>query len=113
MNFLNKPTPDAATTTLPATVEQTAMTAIPAVIAADGPRAAERFFTFFTDNIRNKNTRAAYYRNACRFFVWCAARGARPAGRPELPRLGLHRRTGPESRGPVGQAAPRDHPDAL
>ena len=34
--------------------------AVPAVIAADGPKAAERFFTFFTDNIRNKNTRAAY-----------------------------------------------------
>ena len=73
MNFLTKPTSDAATTTLPATVERT--TAVPAVIAADGPKAAERFFTFFTDNIRNKNTRAAYYRNACRFFVWCEARG--------------------------------------
>ena len=35
-------------------------TAIPAVIAGEGPQAAERFFTFFTDNIRNKNTRAAY-----------------------------------------------------
>jgi len=75
MNFLNKPTSDATTTTLPATVERTATTAIPAVIAADGPKAAERFFTFFTDNIRNKNTRAAYFRNACRFFVWCEARG--------------------------------------
>ena len=75
MNFLNKPTSDAATTTLPATVERTATTAIPAVIADDGPKASERFFTFFTDNIRNKNTRAVYYRNACRFFVWCEARG--------------------------------------
>ena len=73
MNFLNKPPSDAATTTLPATVERTP--AVPAVIAADGPKAAERFFTFFTDNIRNKNTRAAYFRNACRFFVWCEARG--------------------------------------
>jgi hypothetical protein len=73
MNFLTKPTSDAATTTLPATVERT--TAVPAVIADDGPKAAERFFTFFTDNIRNKNTRTAYYRNACRFFAWCEARG--------------------------------------
>jgi integrase/recombinase XerD len=75
MNFLNKPTSDAATTTLPATIERTSTTAIPAVIADDGPKASERFFTFFTDNIRNKNTRAVYYRNACRFFVWCDARG--------------------------------------
>jgi len=73
MNFLNMPTSDAATTTLPATVERT--TAVPAVIAVDGRQAAERFFTFFTDTIRNKNTRAAYYRNACRFFGWCEARG--------------------------------------
>jgi hypothetical protein len=60
MNFPNRPTSDATTTTLPATIERTATTAVPAVIAADGPKAAERFFTFFTDNIRNKNTRAAY-----------------------------------------------------
>jgi len=75
MNSLNKPTLDAETTTLPATVERAATTAVPAVIAAGGPKAAERFFTFFTDNIRNKNTRAAYFRNACRFFVWCEALG--------------------------------------
>ena len=50
-------------------------TAIPAVIAGEGPEAAERFFTFFTDTIRNKNTRAAYYRNARRFFEWARDRG--------------------------------------
>ena len=49
--------------------------AIPAVIAGEGPEAAERFFTFFTDTIRNKNTRAAYYRNARRFFEWARDRG--------------------------------------
>ncbi len=70
-----RPTPDAPPTTLPATLERPATPAVPAVIAADGPKASERFFTFFTDNIRNQNTRAAYYRNACRFFAWCAARG--------------------------------------
>ncbi len=74
-NFPNRPPSDAITTTLPTTVERTATTAIPAVITTAGPKASERFFTFFTDNIRNKNTRAAYYRNACRFFVWCEARG--------------------------------------
>jgi site-specific recombinase XerD len=45
--------------------------ALPAVITAEGPEASERFFTFFTDNIRNPNTREAYLRNARRFFHWC------------------------------------------
>jgi integrase/recombinase XerD len=48
---------------------------LPAAIADQGDKAAERFFTFFTDTIRNKNTRAAYYRNALRFFAWTQARG--------------------------------------
>ncbi len=59
---------------LPATIERAATTTIPAVIADEGPKASERFFTFFTDTIRNKNTRAAYYRNARRFFEWSEAR---------------------------------------
>jgi integrase/recombinase XerD len=43
---------------------------LPATIADHGDKASERFFTFFTDQIPNKNTRAAYYRNALRFFAW-------------------------------------------
>jgi site-specific recombinase XerD len=37
-------------------------------------KAAERFFDFFTSNIRNKNTRRAYYKAACRFSDWCQGR---------------------------------------
>ena len=37
--------------------------------------AAERFFDFFTSNIRNKNTRRAYYKAVCRFAEWCKGRG--------------------------------------
>jgi integrase len=37
--------------------------------------AAERFFDFFTANIRNKNTRRAYYKAACRFAEWCEGKG--------------------------------------
>jgi hypothetical protein len=37
--------------------------------------AGERFFGFFTANIRNKNTRRAYYKAACRFSDWCEDRG--------------------------------------
>ena len=38
-------------------------------------KAAERFFDFFTANIRNKNTRRAYYKAVCRFAEWCEGRG--------------------------------------
>jgi integrase/recombinase XerD len=48
---------------------------LPAVIADQGDKAAERFFTFFTDTIPNANTRAAYYRNALRFFAWAEKSG--------------------------------------
>src|SRR5271167_1011169 len=38
-------------------------------------RAAERFFDFFTANIRNKHTRRAYVNAACKFSEFCAERG--------------------------------------
>ncbi len=38
-------------------------------------KSAERFFDFFTSNIRNKNTRRAYYKAVCRFADWCEGRG--------------------------------------
>jgi len=34
-----------------------------------------RFVEFFTANIRNPNTRKAYYRAACEFFDWCDQAG--------------------------------------
>jgi site-specific recombinase XerD len=46
----------------------------PAVFLPD-EKAAERFFGFFTANIRNKNTRRAYYKAASRFSDWCEGRG--------------------------------------
>jgi integrase/recombinase XerD len=39
------------------------------------PRASKRFWEFFTVNFRNRNTRRAYYKAACRFSQWCEARG--------------------------------------
>jgi site-specific recombinase XerD len=39
------------------------------------PKASERFWEFFAANIRNKNTRRAYYKAACRFSDWCEGRG--------------------------------------
>jgi len=38
-------------------------------------RASERFFDFFTANIRNRNTRRAYYNAACKFSEFCSERG--------------------------------------
>src|SRR2546430_1471872 len=44
---------------------------LPVVVARAGERAAWRFVEFFTANIRNKNTRAAYAQACGRFFDWC------------------------------------------
>ena len=63
---------------LPAVVVPAQTGAVVPVIVADmGDKASERFFTFFTDNIRNPNTRAAYFHNANRFFAWCESRKLR------------------------------------
>ena len=64
-NALALPSPSGTLTTAPGFT-------LPAAIADQGEKAAERFFTFFTDNIPNPNTRDAYYRNAMRFFAWTA-----------------------------------------
>jgi hypothetical protein len=44
--------------------------AVPAAIMGAGEHAARRFLEFFAANIRNKNTRLAYYRAVCTFFAW-------------------------------------------
>ena len=45
--------------------------ALSAIIRAQGERASRRFIEFFTANIRNRNTRAAYARAVKQFFDWC------------------------------------------
>ena len=49
--------------------------ALPALISGAGKQAACRFIEFFTVNIRNPHTRAAYGRAAALFLQWCEARG--------------------------------------
>lgn len=44
---------------------------LPALIAEAGDGAARRFFEFFTANIRNSNTRAAYAHAVAHFLRWC------------------------------------------
>lgn len=46
----------------------------PTLIAAAGENAARRFIEFFTANIRNRNTRAAYAAAVSRFCDWCDER---------------------------------------
>jgi integrase/recombinase XerD len=54
---------------------------LPALIDRAGDRAALRFLEFFTVNIRNKNTRAAYTRAAADFLRWCEGQGIAELGR--------------------------------
>jgi integrase/recombinase XerD len=47
---------------------------LPPAILRAGERAGWRFIEFFTANIRNKNTRAAYAHAVTEFFKWCEKR---------------------------------------
>jgi integrase/recombinase XerD len=60
---------DLAIVSRPATIE------VPAIVARAGNRAPVRFLEFFTVNIRNPNTRAAYGRAAGMFLRWCEDHG--------------------------------------
>ena len=48
---------------------------LPDMVLRAGPQAAERTVEFFTAQIRNPHTRAAYAAAVTRFFTWCDARG--------------------------------------
>src|SRR4051812_17893445 len=47
---------------------------VPVLISEAGEGAAKRFFEFFTANIRNPNTRAAYAVAVAQFLRWCEDR---------------------------------------
>jgi len=53
---------------------------VPAMIAAAGEHASLRFIDFFTANIRNLNTRAAYGVSVRGFFTWLEGRGLAELG---------------------------------
>jgi site-specific recombinase XerD len=48
---------------------------VPGLVARLGAKARNRYATFFTDNIRNSNTREAYARACYQFFAWCELHG--------------------------------------
>jgi integrase/recombinase XerD len=61
--------------TIPAGPLRPTSGSVPALFANAGSDAVRRFIEFFTANIRNRNTRAAYARATARFARWCDARG--------------------------------------
>jgi site-specific recombinase XerD len=61
----------------------------PAVFLPD-EKAGERFFGFFTAHIRNRNTRRAYYKAACRFSDWCEGRGLLDLSTVKPPRVAAY-----------------------
>src|SRR2546422_7001332 len=58
-------------------LDQAGFQNLPVAIARAGEKAGWRFIEFFTANIRNKNTRAAYAQAVTQFFQWCEHRGIR------------------------------------
>src|ERR1700722_10308342 len=54
---------------------------LPALIERAAERATLRFLEFFTVNIRNPHTRAAYARAAGEFLNWCEGRGVVELGK--------------------------------
>ena len=52
-----------------------AVEGLPAIVERAGPTAAERVVEFFTAQIRNANTRAAYAKAVTQFVNWCDERG--------------------------------------
>ena len=62
---------------------------VPTTIVDAGDGAARRFLEFFTANICNLNTRAAYAQAVAQFLRWCDGRRLprRRAGQAPRPRL--------------------------
>jgi hypothetical protein len=69
------------------------LAAKPPVMFLPNEKAQERFFGFFTANIRNKNTRRAYYKAACRFSEWCEGREVRELADVKPERIPINMRT--------------------
>ena len=51
--------------------------ALPNLIEREGPKTTKRFLEFFTANIRNKNTRAAYARASGNLWIGVIVRAFR------------------------------------
>ena len=75
---MTQPTPPPATTLAPEALVVRGgwqIEGLPDIVLRAGPQAAERTVEFFTAQIRNPHTRAAYGTAVTRFFTWCDAHG--------------------------------------
>jgi len=59
------------TESIPTEIVESLNSVAPILIKRAGAKATKRFYEFFTANIRNRNTREAYYRALTDFFAWC------------------------------------------
>ncbi len=59
----------------PRPLQRAGLAELPARIVEAGEAATRRFIEFFTANIRNRNTRAAYARAVRSFCEWCEGKG--------------------------------------
>ena len=86
-----RPTPPPAPALPPVTAPTAALVVsggwqiegLPDIVLRAGPQAAERTVEFFTAQIRNPHTRAAYAAAVTRFFTWCDATSSGFADGPE------------------------------
>jgi len=62
---------DLVPVSVPRPLKQTSQDVVPALFAAAGKRAVNRFIEFFAANIRNRHTRAAYAQAIRRLSDWC------------------------------------------
>ena len=87
---------------------------VPAMVADPGEAAALRFIDFFTANIRNPNTRAAYAVAVRGFFAWLETRGVRELGAIRTHHVSAYVEVlTPQLQGADGQAAPGGDPHAV
>ena len=96
-----------------ALVTCTAGLTIPSIFTPHA-RASERFWEFFTVNIRNRNTRQAYYHAVSQFARWCEVRVIHDLAtvRPMHVAAHIEHRLITTSK-PTVKTAPRRHPGAI
>ena len=118
---MTRPAPPPAPALLPVTAPTAALVVsggwqiegLPATVRRAGPQAAERTVEFFTAQIRNPHTRAAYAAAVTRFFTWCDARGLALTQISPIAVGHLHRRAAKPVSRPHDQAAFGRHPPAV
>ena len=87
--------------------------AMPALVLSSGEHGTYRFLEFFAAHIRNPNTRAAYFRDVCAFFLWCQRRKIHALSRSARIMWPATWSGSATPMRPLGQAAPGRDPDAI